>query len=533
MGQLAARRIGDFVDGHPFRVGFAVLAAVGNLTRPVAVAFQCLPHLAVERRVVNAGSQDARVFAKHFTRRIAGDQGKRGVDRNNTIVLIGNHDRVGTVVEYFLGQQQAFVRLFALGDVDIGADHAHRLFIAVAFDEDLRVEVADLPVGLDDPEVDVEVVGASVMASLQGRVDQRQVVRMHLLHPVPVCVVVNLRVDAVELEHAGIPDHRVAGQIPVPDADCSGRGGQGQSFGNHLQCQFGAFACGDVGVGGDEAATLQGGAADLDDRTVRPCPFEMVRDWIACLFDQGVGQGFRVARAIFAALRIEQNDIAHAQQLLCHELGRELKQSAELLIETDKIEIAIDQRYATGYVFDNGVEQRMLPLQLGFRLFAVGDVDIGGDEAGELAVDIVRPALDQVGSPVAPRVLEAVRCKAKCQIDALTHLFLGVARPVFADSGAVANQILESHTRRYQFRRQAKHVDQARVPQLQAQFLIKNTDPHWQVFKYGRELYRLPARLFLDTAVFGHVLCRAGDGNRVAGVIAHDAAGVFEATDFA
>lgn len=81
----------DGVDGEPFRVQLAVLAPVPNLPLPLAGGLDRLPHGPIKRRIVQAGTENFRVFPQHLLRRVTGNLGKGRIDGQYRSLPVGHH----------------------------------------------------------------------------------------------------------------------------------------------------------------------------------------------------------------------------------------------------------------------------------------------------------------------------------------------------------------------------------------------------------------------------------------------------------
>ena len=97
-----------------------------------------------------------------------------------------------------------------------------------------RLEMAHRAVGKDDPEL-VRIVPVTFQGFFQGGLVLGFVLGMDAFQP-SVHVAAGIDVLQVEnFQHPVVPDQFVGLQIPLPDTDAAGPGGQGQPFRRGLQ----------------------------------------------------------------------------------------------------------------------------------------------------------------------------------------------------------------------------------------------------------------------------------------------------------
>ena len=87
-----ALRILERIDRKLFQIGHAILAAIPQLPFPMPGFNQCLPHVGIELTSLLARFQQARVLPEHFFARVSGQNGKGGIDVNDIVVRIHDHD---------------------------------------------------------------------------------------------------------------------------------------------------------------------------------------------------------------------------------------------------------------------------------------------------------------------------------------------------------------------------------------------------------------------------------------------------------
>ena len=199
-GGVAHRR-----DGGLFGEQRAVLALVDDLAFPGQAGLQGFPHLAVERRVVQAALEEARGLAEDFFAGVSGDPGEGGVHVEDGAGGVGDEDHFAGLLD---GADQAFaLGLGALARGDVGdepfqRDHA-ALFVVDAF--------ALFP----DP-FDAAVAGGDFVFRLERAVFPEDVLPFF-----PQALAVGRQDEIVERK-GPVPDQvlrRVAGQVLASLAD--------------------------------------------------------------------------------------------------------------------------------------------------------------------------------------------------------------------------------------------------------------------------------------------------------------------------
>ena len=81
-------------DGLPFRINFAVLAAIPDLARPSAGIQQLPPHIGIKFLVVPPGFEQRRFLSHHFIRAVAGHVGESIIDADDGAAYVSHHDTV-------------------------------------------------------------------------------------------------------------------------------------------------------------------------------------------------------------------------------------------------------------------------------------------------------------------------------------------------------------------------------------------------------------------------------------------------------
>ncbi|MCY1290059.1 hypothetical protein D9M68_474000 [compost metagenome] len=168
-------------DGQPLRVGFAAFAAVPDLTLPVALVRQLVPHGDEEGAVMLAGGEQARGLAEGFGLAVAGDLGEGAVDCGDALLGVGDQHAFGGVLEHGGGLLQFLLHHLALGDVAGDGQHAdfvadedalHRHFAEpqlLATGADRGDEVAHAALVQQALDHAQAIVGVGPDAELQGR----------------------------------------------------------------------------------------------------------------------------------------------------------------------------------------------------------------------------------------------------------------------------------------------------------------------------------------------------------------------------
>ncbi len=103
-------------DRQPFRIHFAILAAIPYLSLPTTAAMDRFPHFTKKSRIVAARLQHARGLADHLRRGVSGAFGESAVDAQYPALCIGDHHTLARI-EGDRRNAQFGLGLFALGDV--------------------------------------------------------------------------------------------------------------------------------------------------------------------------------------------------------------------------------------------------------------------------------------------------------------------------------------------------------------------------------------------------------------------------------
>ena len=150
-----------------------------------------------------------------------------------------------------------------VGHVPVHAHHADRLPVVVAVDGAAREQMAHLPIGSDDAKC--RFVGRAVACRAQHVVERVVgVARMHERIPGFDRGVLPAVADTVDLAQLLVPDLLVGEQVPVPDAQVGGRGGQTQAVGQTGEFELGLGAFGDVDHHTEDAGHAARGVALRD-----------------------------------------------------------------------------------------------------------------------------------------------------------------------------------------------------------------------------------------------------------------------------
>jgi len=123
-----------------------------------------------------------------------------------------------------------------------------------------------------------------------------------------------------------------------------------------------------------------------------------------------------------------------------------------------------------------------------FGGLALGNVCVGGDEAGQVAVDEQRFALDQVSAAIGPCPLEAMGLELARQLGDPGDVLGGVARSVFAAFSRNADQLGKMRAFANAFRRQVQDFDETLIPDPQMEIFVENTDSLRHVGQDGAQI---------------------------------------------
>ena len=111
------RRVAHHADRHPSRKNFAVAATAPQLALPIADTLQFVTNHHVVLRFVPIGAKQITIFSNQLVLQIAGDARKGGIDRDDSLVGISNHDAFLRLTENARIQARHFVGMMTLGDV--------------------------------------------------------------------------------------------------------------------------------------------------------------------------------------------------------------------------------------------------------------------------------------------------------------------------------------------------------------------------------------------------------------------------------
>ena len=146
-------------------------APVDDFAAPVAMAVQRMQH-ALANRLIGAAFfvQQVRGLAHHGGARMAGDVVIGAVDLQNAAVGIGDHDAFLGIAKHAGQQSQAGFGGFALGDVQQGANQAHRARLGIALDHlaaaeqphPMAVAMADAKLAFEHHGMPLQMLGGGI-----------------------------------------------------------------------------------------------------------------------------------------------------------------------------------------------------------------------------------------------------------------------------------------------------------------------------------------------------------------------------------
>ena len=220
-----AAGLAQAADREPFGDQGTVLVAIGDFALPVAVLVDGPPHLGIEGGPMDAGLEQAGRLADGFGGGVAGDLAERIIDAQDAALGIGDADALANPGEYQIGQAMFGFGLFALGDVEQGADHQRRLAGGVEFDRPAaRFDPAPVAIVVTDAEFG----NLDLVAALVGdqRFDGRAILRVDQVQGISQPF--RLVVIAEHPAKAFAPAVAVVGMVVFPDAEAAAFQGQGQ-----------------------------------------------------------------------------------------------------------------------------------------------------------------------------------------------------------------------------------------------------------------------------------------------------------------
>ncbi len=269
----------------------------------------------------------------------------------------GIADGIQGHLQAFLFLVQGFRQGADLGDVAVDADHPHRTVVLVARQRGDRPQVANLAVGADDTELAVEFLqpadGALQLAQHAVVILGMQA-RLPLLHRgLP-----GTAADAVQVEHAEIPVQAVARQVPLPDADLPGVGGQLDPFGEALALQLGTLATVDILHLGDEVLGDSLLVAHQRHADARPEGFAVLAQ-VALLHLVGVDTpGEQVAHQVEVQFQVVHiGDLLERQ--LAQAFGGIAEHPAQRLVDLEQPPLQRHQGHADRREFHGAAELRL------------------------------------------------------------------------------------------------------------------------------------------------------------------------------
>ena len=123
-----------------------------------------------------------------------------------------------------------------------------------------------------------------------------------------------------------------------------------------LQVLFPGLALGDVGVGGDEAASRQRRAAYLDHRAVGPHPLEAMRLGLCRQHDARFDEIVYRALAVVAALGVEAKEVGKRPAERT-QLGGKVEHFEKVMVPGDQPQLAVEDAESLGQVFESADQQ--------------------------------------------------------------------------------------------------------------------------------------------------------------------------------
>ena len=266
--QHRAEHVAALVSNRRGRVFDAVFAAVARDQQ--GLVRQAHHLAALQAAGDGVGRRLARGFVddvKHLHQRApfglghqpAGEPFCHRVEPGDVAARIGGDDGVADRCQRhpqqrpFFGQRGGHAPLF--GDVPVGAGHAQHAAVGIAAQARGAAQVVHAAVGPDHAEFGIEWL-APAHRRPHGLLCGRQVVRVDTALP-QFCrvgaAVLGMTEQAV---HPGVPERRLAAEVPVPDADAAAVGGQRHALVGKLQRDPLGDAFGHVLKGADQPHRL-------------------------------------------------------------------------------------------------------------------------------------------------------------------------------------------------------------------------------------------------------------------------------------
>ena len=218
----------------------------------VATTRQLLARQPEVRQPALADGHVAHLVVEH------GDGCRRMVDEETELLLadaqlgadaLGRLAGRGSVLEEVerghTGTAQVLLRLLAPGDVEHDAVGADRFAAAIEIDLPARLEPAHRRRGRQHAELS-GILAATFHALPQGGFDRGHVVGVDAVGPRPVAGLYGADLVAQQAVVLVVPDHRVAGEVPVPGRHGAGLQRQPQPLGARTQCLYRGLAFADV-----------------------------------------------------------------------------------------------------------------------------------------------------------------------------------------------------------------------------------------------------------------------------------------------
>ena len=247
------------------------------------------------------------------------------------------------------------------------------------------------------------------------------------------------------------------------------------------QRQLGGLLFGDVGVGGNEArqVVLEAHRHALDEvgAAVGPRALETMRLEPARQLQALRDLLLRVARTVVAALGHQRQQVLEAGTAE-QRLRRKLQHRGKGLVPQLQAQVLVEQRDALRQVVDDLCHQRIVAGQLGLEPVVFADVGPGGDEAAlgdRLATNLQHHA-------IGAHAREDMRLEAQRALGELLHQRVDVLHAAeLAALDVEAPQVGHGHGPFEKFRRQLQQLQEALVPQHDAQLAVDHRDAAGEV----------------------------------------------------
>ncbi|EXI73844.1 MAG: hypothetical protein AW10_04235 [Candidatus Accumulibacter appositus] len=139
----------DHAQGCPLRIDLAIRPAIPDLALPMAGLRQAGPHRLIKGPIVASGLQEARVFADHVSRRVAGNLAKGRVDGDDLAAQGNHHHPVASAFQGRCIEALAFLELVLGAEIVPAADDFECFPPGVANQAHVVTQPADAAAGVE------------------------------------------------------------------------------------------------------------------------------------------------------------------------------------------------------------------------------------------------------------------------------------------------------------------------------------------------------------------------------------------------